>query len=305
MTTTSYRVAGHAVTLHFCREEDLALIRSFKPFRLEEVVKEPVMELTVDDAIELDATDHEIGHFDCGGCDTAVYRLSDRGYRIEFYNIKKQLCGGLQSDRTFRHNLLKVQCQEPSDRRFAINNTLMVCYAFATADQDTMLMHASVIRHAGKGYLMTAPSGTGKSTHTRLWYDNIPGCDLMNDDNPVVRIIDGQAIVYGSPWSGKTPCYRNIEAPIGGLVRLWQKPENSIRRLPVIEGYSHLLSAMSNMKWDERVFRGISHGVSELVRICGVWGLGCLPNAEAAFLCQRTLEGTDQPASPTTDFEER
>ena len=51
-----------------------------------------------------------------------------------------------------------------------------------------MLMHASVIRHQGKGYLMTAPSGTGKSTHTRLWYDNIPGCDLMNDDNPVVRI---------------------------------------------------------------------------------------------------------------------
>ena len=150
-------------------------------------------------------------------------------------------------------------------------------------------MHASVIRQGGKGYLMTAPSGTGKSTHTRLWYDNIPGCDLMNDDNPVVRIVDGQAVVYGSPWSGKTRCYRNIQAPVGGIVRIQQRPENTIRRLNPVEAFCNLLPAMSNMKWDKRVYNGICDGISQLIQLVGVHELGCLPNAEAAILCHDTI----------------
>ena len=176
-----------------------------------------------------------------------------------------------------------------AQRNYGLNNALMMAYAFASAQMGTMLMHASVIRCDGKGYLMTAPSGTGKSTHTRLWYDNIPGCDLMNDDNPVVRVIDGQAIIYGSPWSGKTACYRNIQAPIGGLVRIQQRPENSIRKLSPIEAFCNLLPAMSNMKWDERVYKGVCDGISELIHLVGMYELGCLPNAEAAILCHDTI----------------
>lgn len=297
MKTCSFCIAGHPITLHFQQEADMDLISSFAPFRMDETAQEPVMELTVSEATCETTDDHKIGQFDCGGCDTAVYRLTDNGYRLEFFNFAKTLCGVLRTDQAFRHCTVTLLCQQPSERHYALNNALMICYAFATADSDTMLVHASVIRHEGHGYLMTAPSGTGKSTHTRLWYDNIPGCDLMNDDNPVIRIVDGQAIVYGSPWSGKTPCYRNIQAPIGGIVRLWQKPENSIRRLSVLEAYSHLLPAISNMKWDERIHRGICHGVEELIRLCGMYGLGCLPNAEAALLCKDTLEGLI-PSSP-------
>ena len=136
---------------------------------------------------------------------------------------------------------------------------------------------------------MTAPSGTGKSTHTRLWYENIPNCDLMNDDNPVVRVIGDNAIVYGSPWSGKTPCYRNVQAPIGAFVRIQQRPENAIRPLVSLEAFSVLLSAMSSMKWEKRVYNGICDGISELMRLCKVYELGCLPNAEAARLCHETV----------------
>ena len=46
----------------------------------------------------------------------------------------------------------------------------------------------------------------------------------MNDDNPIVRVIDGKAFVYGSPWSGKTPCYRNVVAPIAAFIQLHQQP---------------------------------------------------------------------------------
>jgi hypothetical protein len=111
----------------------------------------------------------------------------------------------------------------------------------------------------------------------------------MNDDNPVVRIVNGEAIVYGSPWSGKTPCYRNIQAPIGGIVRIQQRPENSIRKLSSLEAFSNLLPAISNMKWDKRVYNGVCDGISELIRLCGMYELGCLPDAAAAHLCHDTI----------------
>ena len=111
----------------------------------------------------------------------------------------------------------------------------------------------------------------------------------MNDDNPVVRIVNGEAIVYGSPWSGKTPCYRNIQAPVGGIVRIQQRPENTIRKFSPLEAFSNLLPAISNMKWDKRVYNGVCDGISELIRLCGMYELGCLPDAAAAHLCHDTI----------------
>ena len=133
--------------------------------------------------------------------------------------------------------------------------------------------------------------GTGKSTHTRLWYDHIPGCDLMNDDNPVLRIVDGCPMVYGSPWSGKTPCYRNVSAPVGAMVRIRQHPSNSIRQMKPVEALAELLPAMSSMKWDKRVYSGVYDTLIRLISLCKIYELKCLPNAEAAFLCHDTVSG--------------
>ena len=105
----------------------------------------------------------------------------------------------------------------------------------------------------------------------------------------MVRIKDGQAIVYGSPWSGKTPCYRNIQAPVGAIVRIQQRPKNTIRRLRPVEAFGELLPAMSSMKWDERVYRGVCDSVGQLVSLCGIFELGCLPDAAAAHLCHDTV----------------
>ena len=87
---------------------------------------------------------------------------------------------------------------------FAVNNSAMLLYAFATSDYDTMLVHASVISWADGGYMFLGKSGTGKSTHSRLWLENIPETSLLNDDNPVIRMVDSKAYVYGSPWSLQT-----------------------------------------------------------------------------------------------------
>ena len=166
---------------------------------------------------------------------------------------------------------------------------MMLSYSFALCEEDTLLVHASVIRNNGRGYLMTAPSGTGKSTHTYLWYKNIPGSDLMNDDNPVIRIVENTAKVYGSPWSGKTPCYRNIEAPIGAVVRIQRSSENTIRRLSPIEAFAMMLPSCNNMKWDRRVYTAVCSSLNHLVATAKLWELGCRPDREAALVCYEAV----------------
>lgn len=288
--TCYYEIGGHSIAVRFVNEENNDdLIPSFAPFRLQDEPAELLFTMLVDDNLDWPQQSDEIGQFDCGGCNHGVYRTDNGGYLYSIHDIHDVLCSRMQTNADFSECSVSLYGKTWVQRNYGLNNALMMAYAFASACSATMLMHASVIRQGGKGYLMTAPSGTGKSTHTRLWYDNIPGCDLMNDDNPVVRIVDGQAVVYGSPWSGKTRCYRNIQAPVGGIVRIQQRPENTIRRLSPVEAFCNLLPAMSNMKWDKRVYNGICDGISQLIQLVGVHELGCLPNAEAAILCHDTI----------------
>ncbi len=289
-----YNIASHIVAIDYGPDAALEqLLPNLTPFLLDgEDQGTPVLTVAATTSTALPPKDEEIevGHFDVGGCTHGVYRNTDGGYRIEIHDTTDHLCGRLISNANFSHCTAQVLEGTKSQQAYALNNCLMMSYSFATATTDTLLVHSSVIRCEGRGYMMTAPSGTGKSTHTRLWYDHIPGCDLMNDDNPIVRILpDGVPTVYGSPWSGKTHCYRNISAPIGGIVRLHQRPANSIRPLPTLMAFTELLSACSSMKWDARIYNGVCDSITKLVKLCRIWELGCLPNGDAAILCHDTI----------------
>lgn len=294
MSTLRCRVAGHLLEVLFCEEHnDASLLPSFAPFALPEgeaCEEQPALVVSVRDSFSLETKGQEVGQFDCGGCNHGVYLMEDGGYQFEVSDMKGQLCSVMQSSPDFSRCTVALRGDTFAQRNYGLNNAMMMAYAFCFATHGTLLFHASVIRKDGYGYLMTAPSGTGKSTHTYLWYKNIPGCDLMNDDNPVVRVTEtGEAIIYGSPWSGKTPCYRNIQAPIGAFVRIQQRPKNEIRRMSAIESFTTLLPAVSSMKWDKRVYRGICETVSALVGKVGVYELGCLPDAEAAHVCYEAV----------------
>lgn len=106
---------------------------------------------------------------------------------------------------------------------------------------EAIAIHSSTIECEGRAVLFLGESGTGKSTHTRLWQEHIPGARLLNDDSPIIRMYQGQATAFGSPWSGKTPCYRNISRPIAGIVRLSQAPANEITRLSILRAVGSLL----------------------------------------------------------------
>ena len=289
---TYYRVGGHLFLV--CEDTKIhheKLMPSIQPFAAAHTEEDPVFTLH----IQLSATlpipsEGLIGTFDCGGCLHDVYDLRGEGYCIVFHHINGDTCGLLCTDKNGQEGIVHLMNTPLSHQQFVLGNATMIAYAYATADKKTVLMHASVVSLEGRGYLMTAPSGTGKSTHTRLWRQCFDQCELVNDDNPVVRIEQGKAMVYGSPWSGKTPCYRNVCHPVGAYVRLFQEPENNIHPYQPLEAYAMLLPAMSSMVWDKRMQTGVSKTVAEMVRLNPMYRLGCRPDEAAARLCRDTIQ---------------
>lgn len=174
-----------------------------------------------------------------------------------------------------------------------INTSLMILYTFAGSKEGALLLHSSVSRHKGKANLFFGVSGTGKSTHSRLWLENVPGVDIMNDDNPIVRFEDGIAVAYGSPWSGKTLCYRNVKAPVRALVRLEQRPENQIERLSGLQAYASVIAACSTIRWDSNVMSRIIPLVERVAMEVPCWHLGCRADREAVEVCKAAIEGND------------
>jgi serine kinase of HPr protein (carbohydrate metabolism regulator) len=216
----------------------------------------------------------------------------DGSYSFGFSYTKSHPDCVLKVASSFGESVVYV-AKGPADRlaEFAISNAVMLLYTFFTAPYDTMMVHASVIAHGGQGYMFLGKSGTGKSTHSRLWLNHIDDTELLNDDNPVLRIVDGKVRVYGTPWSGKTPCYKNLEMPLGGIVRLSQAPYNKIQRLMPLMAYTALMPSCSCMRWEPQATEALHKAVEKVIMNVPCWHLECLPDEEAARVCNAAVTG--------------
>ncbi len=107
---------------------------------------------------------------------------------------------------------------------------------------NCFLFHGSVVAVNGKGYLFTAKSGTGKSTHTRLWRELLGEAAFMiNDDKPFLCVKEGETLVYGTPWDGKHHLSRNASVPLKAVCLLQRSEENWIREITKTEALPMLL----------------------------------------------------------------
>lgn len=272
-----YIVAEHG----FCVEaeaEYYQLMQNYEPFRVEEC-EETLFNLTVGQGDAIDYVE-ELRQEEEG--QTIICGHTPEGEAVFEFVWEGETAGWLVCQADYSEARLILT---GNHTKLAIDNALMVLFALATADKGTVLFHAAVVSHEGRGYMFLGPSGTGKSTHARLWLQYIEGTELVNDDNPVVR--DG--VVYGSPWSGKTPCYRNVSYQLGGIVLLSQAPYNKITRLGGLQAYVALVPSISGKRWDARIADGLHQSENQLASNVPVWHLECLPNQEAATLCQTTI----------------
>ena len=292
METNYFCIAGHGVCIRFETSDvnNMQLLPSFAPFRIAEAPSSLLFTLTVDDTLRPVKGRTLVRKFDTGNGDTLVYQLPDGGYQYIVRDIHDRDCCLLVTNKTFSD----CQCALNGDwvmRSFGLNDALMLVYAFAGSFRETMLIHASAILKHGKGYPFIAKSGTGKSTHSSLWMKHIEDCELLNDDNPVIRVEDGTPYIYGSPWSGKTPCYRNLRAQLGAVVRIDRAPKNSIERLDPVSAFASLLPACSSMKWDETIYNNLCDAITRIIETTPIYTLHCLPDEEAALLCHKTIAG--------------
>ena len=295
-TPTAYyfRIAGLYVKIIFLpsQRNSVSLIPSFQPFACKEVADSDLFfQIDVDDNLRPVPKDQRslIRDFDTGNGNIIVYQLTDGGYQYVIKDINGYSCALLITNKNFVHCHCALNGNYDM-RSFGLNSVLMLAFAFAGASRSVLLIHASLVRHRGWGYPFIAKSGTGKSTQVSSWLRYIPDCDLMNDDNPILRILDdGKPYIFGSPWSGKTPCYRNVMAPLGAVTRIDRDDKNWVERLNPVEAFTSFLPSCSSMKWDIDIYRKICDTVTRVVETVPIYTLHCLPDKEAAMVCNRTI----------------
>ncbi len=156
-------------------------------------------------------------------------------------------------------------------------------------NDDILLFHGSAIAVDGAGYIFTAKSGTGKSTHTRLWRELLGNRAVMvNDDKPLLRIFSGGVTAYGTPWDGKHRLSANISVPLKAICILERGEENRIAPITKREALPMLMQqsyrpndALAMMKTMELVDR--------LGSLAALYRLQCNMEPEAAEISYKAM----------------
>ncbi len=152
-----------------------------------------------------------------------------------------------------------------------------------------LMLHSSCVEKDGKAYLFSARSGTGKSTHTHLWVENLSGTRIINDDKPALVCEDGKWYVWGTPFSGKTDENVNVKIPVRGITFLHRSKENRIEKMHPAKAVTHLLEQTINPV-NREVAEKMLDLADLLLRSVPVFSLGCNMDPEAASVAYNGIE---------------
>ncbi len=179
---------------------------------------------------------------------------------------------------------------------FAENTALHLLIALNLVRYDALLVHGSAVAADGAAYLFIASSGTGKSTHTRLWRQYLGDrAWMLNDDKPLLRLQDGEVLAYGTPWDGKHHLSRNAAAPLKGIARIVRSEENHIEPLSAAAAfpllYRHALRTV-----DKEQMEKILSLEGKIIGKVPVYSLHCNMEQAAAELAYHTMKNGWQKA---------
>ncbi len=154
------------------------------------------------------------------------------------------------------------------------------------------VLHGSAIAYKGCGVIFSAPSGTGKSTHTGLWKKCF-GDDVehINDDKPALRFEKDGIQMYGTPWSGKTSLNLNKHVPLHAVVFVTRGEQNALRRLDFTESMCHLQSQVVQPYHDAKVGSILADRMIELAQRVPVYVMTCTMEEDAAYTARNALFG--------------
>ena len=292
--TIYYSIADLQLEITTTKESDVSLVlQNFEPFRVEfdsgKTISCRVYMSQVD--LEFDYVNSKLlSDISIVWGDRFTFYETDEYYwTLIQYSNDKSKHWKMRSSKDFSFNTIYCGNFDNSKRNF-ISWYCMVAFAQSGIKHNCVLFHASVVMDSAAGYAFLGKSGTGKSTHSRLWLSNIEGITLLNDDNPAVRVVDEQVFIYGTPWSGKTKCYVNDVRPLKGLVRLRQAPENIFEIRKNKDALLTLLPSCSAIRWNLNLYSSLVNILLEILTRVPIAELKCLPDAAAAHLCHIELK---------------
>lgn len=163
----------------------------------------------------------------------------------------------------------------------------MVLYAMIP--KRVLSFHGVLMEHEKNGIILSAPSGTGKSTHARIWRDTF-GSLIVNGDNACCYKKDGKWTGFGIPWSGTSGENVNRQVEIKALVVLHQAEENKVRKLSDYEAFTEVLPMLHCPVWDEKMSKLALDRMQEFLGEIPVYFLSCRPDRDSAEMLKRTLE---------------
>ena len=187
-------------------------------------------------------------------------------------------------------------CQPENDRMLYPDSyieelAVYRCIAEQMAFYDTLLMHGSVLALDGRAYLFTAPSGTGKSTHARMWRETFGERVVMvNDDKPLIGLTGEKPLVYGTPYNGKHGLGGNLSAPLCGICILSQAPENHIEPIERSAAYVRLLQQIYRPRQPEQL-QLVMALFDRLLAQTPLYQMGCTISHEAAEMAYEMMRG--------------
>ena len=291
-----YLIAGCRIRTAGSDSDLVALgLKAFRPF---EVAYDPaaptaaIIEMNLSPHIDAERV-RELTRFDLEGWGGAecIFGRTDKDYVLHIAGPD-----GGELLFVYDRESNRAQCNVSSDvpDMSAVRFGLWFMTALATVGHNVTPVHSSAIVCNGRAVLFLGESGTGKSTHTRLWRENIAGAVLLNDDSPFIGFVDGRATAFGAPWSGKTPCYKQEHYPIAAIVRLSQAPHNAIRPLRSVHAIGALLPSLTPaFGYDDELQDRMLATLSKIISQVPVYHLECLPDAAAARLSYDTVFGKD------------
>lgn len=242
---------------------------------------------------------------------TGKYRMAGRVILVQsLYEDVHVYCRGYEADGdpdfTVRTGQADISYEQERSAREAIAEGLPVTEYPASYLEElavyrkiaetmpgygTVLFHGSVIAADGQGYLFTAKSGTGKSTHTRLWREMLGSRAVMvNDDKPLLRMDDGYFTACGTPYNGKHGLGCNTEVPLHALCILTRSKENRIVRIAKQEAYPMLMQQVYRPA-DPAAMKQTLVLIDRLAALTPLYRLGCNMEPEAAEIAYREMKG--------------
>ena len=155
---------------------------------------------------------------------------------------------------------------------------------------DGMMLHASAVAYRDEVFLFSGRCGAGKSTHARIWQEVFgDAVQIINDDKPALRYVDGTWYAYGTPWCGKDGINCNRKVPVSGICFLKQASENRIRKLDAKEALRLILAQTPHRYTSADDINALLSNVEKLISEIPIYEMENRPEPEAVQLSYETM----------------